>query len=284
MQQNLSIALPQMAVKALSENWLFKELGHLHWKMLYKGLNVSSSAIKNANGDRLLATFTRVTIECNSHLQAFKENDQVNIQGTIQRFGQAMYFSDIGFQTDNATIQAALMTNFSVNNADNNKKLGNSKPVITTNDIAKLSKIPPLGHELRMLKAGRIQQLITKNAVFNILENPIIELEYIFNPYYDFNGAGLLYFAAYPIINDICEARYFNTKKPQERWELNYATTYKDVFYERNCNIDDTILYQLVEWEHLNENQIKTASILRRKSDGKKIARIFSVKTKINQQ
>ena len=31
--------MPQMANAALSENWLFKELGDIHWELLSKGLN-----------------------------------------------------------------------------------------------------------------------------------------------------------------------------------------------------------------------------------------------------
>ena len=37
----------------------------------------------------------------------------------------------------------------------------------------------------------------------------IFDSEYEIVPFHDINGVGLLYFAAYPIISDICSLRYF---------------------------------------------------------------------------
>jgi acyl carrier protein len=50
--RNFSIGMPQMATGSLSENWLFKELGDMHWNMLCRGLNVDSSRLADALGKR----------------------------------------------------------------------------------------------------------------------------------------------------------------------------------------------------------------------------------------
>ena len=42
-QKYYEINLPQMANYALSENWLFKELGNTHWELLCRGLEKKSS-------------------------------------------------------------------------------------------------------------------------------------------------------------------------------------------------------------------------------------------------
>ena len=51
--------MPQMALGGLSESWLFKELGDIHWRLITRGLGTPSHEIADANGERLYATFTR---------------------------------------------------------------------------------------------------------------------------------------------------------------------------------------------------------------------------------
>ena len=99
------------------------------------------------------------------------------------------------------------------------------------------------------------------------------------NPFYDINGVNLLYFAAYPIINDVCEAKFFNSRNIDFRWEQKFRTAFKDVFYYANCNLNDTLIYQLESYEQIDEYNFKIHSLLRRKSDGAIIARIFSIKS-----
>ncbi len=45
--------MPQMAIGALSENWLFKEIGGRHWQMLCEGVNTNSDEIKDEEGNQL---------------------------------------------------------------------------------------------------------------------------------------------------------------------------------------------------------------------------------------
>ena len=42
----------------------------------------------------------------------------------------------------------------------------------------------------------------------SVLRPALFEAEYKIVPYHDINGVGLLYFAAYPTISDICELAY----------------------------------------------------------------------------
>lgn len=279
--KKITINMPQMAIEALSENWLFKELGDLHWEMICNGLNTRSFDLKNDTGERLYATFVRIRITCAGNLKSFKENQQAAIEGSMNRYGNSMYFSDIAIASETSRINAELMTTFSIRDKVDNTSLSKAEPAVTLNDITALRAFPAFGNEYRLVKKKVLKELVHKDLSFQVEDTVLFETAYEFNPFYDINGVNLLYFAAYPIINDVCEAKYFNNII-EERWEQTYYTAYKDVFYYANCNLDDSVIYQLASVEQLAATTYKISSILRRKSDQAIIARIFSVKSKIN--
>jgi len=125
-----------------------------------------------------------------------------------------------------------------------------------------------------------IEDVTLCGVVFKISETSLFTTVYDLNPYYDLNGVGLLYFAAYPIINSKCEADFFNSLKPDERWETTYHVIARDVFYYANCNISDKIKYVLHEYQTLDNNVIKITSSLYRISDNTLMAKIFTLKKK----
>lgn len=282
LSKKVTINMPQMAIEALSENWLFKELGDLHWEMICKGLNTLSFDLKNDIGERLYATFVRIRINCAGNLKSFKENQVAKIEGTMNRYGNSMYFSNIDIASDTSKINATLMTTFSIRDKVDNTKLSKAEPNTAFNEVEALRTFPAFGNEYRLVKKKVLKELSFDNYSFEIVDDILFETAYDFNPFYDINGVNLLYFAAYPIINDVCEAKYFHTKLTEERWEQAYYTAYKDVFYYANCNLNDSIIYQLVSVEQIEETSYKLSSILRRKSDGAIIARIFSIKSKLS--
>lgn len=275
------INMPQMALEALSENWLFKELGDTHWEMLCSGLHRKSFELDDALGNRLYATFVRIRISLNNSLKQFKENEAAHLFGNIDRFGESMYFSNIDFQSGAQKLSANLMTTFSIRNAVDNTKLVKSRPSPGPNEINQLSDFPSFIEDYRQVKKGNLHKIRFEDLEFDVSENSLFEFEYDLNPYYDLNGVNLLYFAAYPIINDYCEAKYFNSKNYAEgRWEQEFYTSFKDIFYYANSNIDDKIIYKLASYEFINPDEVKISSLLIRKSDQQIMARIFTVKTR----
>ena len=279
LEKMYEINMPQMAIEALSESWLFKELGSSHWEMLCKGLNANSFDLSDSIGNRLYATFVRIRLNFSNSLQGFKENQKVKMTGSISRYGESMYFSKINFGANSTFVEADLMTTFSIRNDSDNKRLTKSQPKEGVNTIVKNDELPKFGNDYRLIKKQELREIGNGNISFQISNEIIFETEYHISPYHDLNGVGLLYFAAYPIINDICEAKYFNSKQA-ERWELQYFTAYKDVLYYGNCNLEDTIIYQLHYVENIDSSTVKIASSLVRKSDNKLMAKIFTIKKK----
>ena len=106
------ITMPQMANSALSENWFLKEIGDIHWKLISDGLEQKSSAFKDENGNRLYATFTRISYSV-SNLKSFQENETISFSGNIKRFGNATYLSSVKCESGKNFADAKLMTTFS---------------------------------------------------------------------------------------------------------------------------------------------------------------------------
>lgn len=280
-KKDLVVGMPQMAVEAMSENWLFKEIGDTHWEMLCDGLQKKSHDLKDELDNRLYATFVRIKLESSVSLYDFKENDDLSLKGRIRRYGSGMYFSNIGICSGKKTINASLMTSFSIRNKVDNKKLLKSQPATDNNLIEEYDDMPDFSNEYRLIKKGEVEQLALGDTTFDLHEESIFETEYNLNLYYDLNGVGLLYFAAYPIISDVCLARYYNEKfSEEEPWELSYYTMSRDILYYANCNINDKIIYKLHSFTFLDDKRVKISSSLYRKSDGKIMARLFTIKHK----
>ncbi|MGI6322611.1 MAG: Pnap_2097 family protein [Bacteroidales bacterium] len=275
------IGMPQMSNNALSENWLLKELGDIHWKMLSKGLEQRSVDLKDDTGNRLYATFIRIQYSL-APLYSFGESERLLLEGNIKRFGGNTYLSVINGASNENGISANLMTSFTIRESNDNSRILRSNPQEKTNSILHLERMPEFLNEYRLLKTEQLNELEISHFKFEIKKTPIGSFEYDINPYYDINGVGLLYYASYPIISDTCVAGYLKEGKNLIDFETNYHTTYRDVFYFANCNVEDRIICDMFSISFDNNKKLQIQSALYRKSDRKLMAKIFTIKEKQN--
>jgi probable biosynthetic protein (TIGR04098 family) len=278
--RTFSIGMPQMATGSLSENWLFKELGDMHWNMLCRGLNVDSSRLTDALGNRLYPTFVRIRLNMPSSLFAFTENSVAELTGDMSRFGRGIYYSQLRFATPRASIDANLMTSFAVRGDSSNSNLVKSCPDLLDNHVHGLALNPLFGEEYRRFKKDPPDYVDLAGVKLSVTDNVLFETVYRLNPYVDVNGANLLYFAAFPTINDYCESVYLNETAwcHDLPWEQQSATIARDIFYFANCDIHERVIYRLHGCDTLPDGCFKLSSSLTRQSDGVIMARIFTVK------
>lgn len=273
-QRKQEIKLPQMANKALSENWLLKEIGDVHWELLSKGLESKSSGITNAAGDRLCAAFVRINYRT-SQLNHYLENEVIDIQGSINRYGDSTYFSEITGYCADKIFKANLMSCFSLLSTGSNKQICKSVPVTAVNHINKLAKIPMLFCSYCSIKKATQQVVSNGMHSFYINDDIVDERSYEINHYQDINGVGLLYFASYPIISDHCVNSYLREESNLQY--SKYHTTYRDILYYANCDANDTVIHRLNNIS-ITDNLVKTVVSIYRSSDMKMIAQILTVK------
>ena len=275
------IRMPQMANSALSENWLLKEIGDIHWELLSSGLEQKSSEFKDDIGNRLYATFVRINYSL-SLLNLFFENEILYLKSEIKRFGNNTYFSTVNGKCNEKQLYANLMTSFSQRELNDNSKISKTNPQEKVNHIEQLKNTPEFLNEYRLLKKGFLNEIKSSNFNFKITEDVIASSQYSINPYYDINGVGLLYFASYPIVADKCLLDYFKNNQQIENFESAYHTVYRDIFYFANCNSADHIVFKLNSISRLDENNLSVISSLYRQSDNTLMAKIFTIKQKVS--
>ncbi len=268
--EKIEISMPQMANSALSESWLLRFLGDKHWYLLSKGFDKKSSEFKDGHGNKLYATFVRINYTTSS-LNSFQENEIVDFTSKIEGFGANTFISNITGENSANTINATLMTTFSIRTNENNNEINKITYNSMPSTIPQLSKTPTYLNDYRLLRKGLLDEITSNYGIFPIAEEIIFSCEYDINPYYDINGVGLLYFAAYPIISDICFSGYINESK------YSHHTVYRDIFYFANSDPKDKILFQL-NFFSLKDGKIKTLTSLYRQIDNKLLAKIITVK------
>jgi len=276
--RNNEIRLPQMANRALSENWLLKEMGDMHWELLSRGLEQKSSEFADSTGNRLLAAFVRINYTI-SPLSSFMENEVLDMEGEIKKYGSHAYFSSVKGNCNEKSLQASLLTSFSQRKDNDNGSMLNGKPGSKTDHIGALEKAPDCYTEHRAMSKGRLSELNCGGHNFRITDTALHTILHNINPYYEINGVGLLYFAVYPVIADRCVAEYCCTNDIID-YNAAYHTTFRDIFYFANCNPDDRIIINLNTMEQIGDHTLKTTVSMYRESDGKLMARVFTVKTK----
>lgn len=256
-RNTIEIGMPQLGANGLSEQWLFKELGDSHWRMISGGLGVKTRAIADQDGHRLYATFTRIRLELDGALGAFEENDPLRIEGDMHRFGAGLFFSGFDITAPGAAGRMEMMSSFArFGVAGDNSSLTRGQPAIPEGfGIPASEQLPEF--------AGSYKQVRSREP-----GPAIFSSDYEIVPFHDINGVGLLYFAAYPAIHDICLARYAPA-------DIRLNTVSRDICYFANSADGDMIRFDLEDWtEH--EDTIATLAHLFR-SDGTRMATVRSV-------
>jgi probable biosynthetic protein (TIGR04098 family) len=107
-----------------------------------------------------------------------------------------------------------------------------------------------------------------------------LRISYQPSPYIDYNGAGLLYFAAYPTIADTLERQLIVRHELMEGagdWAVRTSTVARDVFYYRNLNLGERLTARLRRFDRVGENIILHTE-LTAEPEGAALADIFTAK------
>lgn len=289
--------IPQMLSGGMSENWLLKELGDVHWNMISEALDSRSDQIIDSNGERLYASFVRLQWSMKSNcLAGFNENEEVWLKGDLSLYGNKIFFSTDTLSGENKEIFTSLMSVFSSRKSGNNQQLTKGKPLnVKEAKVYKHDQLPEFAIDFFKLKTilfptttnneeNDQQQFHVLESQFSLEQDCGFSKSYTIDPYDDINGVGLLYFASYPKISDKCERFYFQDNyqridKKVFNWAEISSCIARDIHYYGNANVNDELLYVLELYTIIKEsNTIKTVSSLYRKKDKKLIAKVFTLK------
>lgn len=276
--------MPQMAVGGLSESWLMRELGDMHWTSICQALATASHTIHDALGNRLYATFVRIRLVLEDHLKQFRENDALVLETRLSRFGASMCFSEGLISRGDGGVRgrASLMSSFALRQCANTRLTRAEPEWPMDSPVPDLPALPAFAVDYREMRKELRPSHTLCDHPFGVPGAVQAEMEYVINPYQDFNGVNLLYFAAYPGIVDVCERQFVHRERGRhgidKDWALESSTLARDTFYYGNCDIDDTLIVELTASELVPRDRLFLAAALRRKSDRKLLCQSFTIK------
>ena len=194
-----NLGMPELNYCGLSESWLVRRAGHMHWDLMARTLRVPTHQIVDQDGERLYAAFLSVQVDATG-LVTVGENDAVDAVHTLQAFSPPYAVSETTlFRADHPgagyLAKVTLLSTFIRRAAaGDNRQVAKSIPRASTGATFGQASIHALRRQHRALRAA-----------------PAVSgdrFDYAICPELDLNGAGFLYFAAFVDIAKRAEARF----------------------------------------------------------------------------
>ncbi|MBI1763012.1 MAG: hypothetical protein HYR56_16415 [Acidobacteria bacterium] len=220
---DVEIGMPLTGRNNLAEGPLLQLLGDLRWRHIAHLCGVPSKQLADAEGHRLYPTFFYVELAFPAArpLAAFGENDRFTAASSLQRFGASMLdgtfyllpaehaepalppFADVAAAVA-ANVPAIRLSNIFVlqfNGAEWLKKARPANPGFET--IPALAEAPDA--YLLVKQAEKEGCFARPPAGYVPMTAGPVQTTYKLAPDRDLNGAGLVYFANYPLFLDLAE-------------------------------------------------------------------------------
>lgn len=232
--ETVELGMPQMAMSGLSESWLLKFLGDCHWRMVADALATRTVDIRDSLGNRLYPAFTRLRFLASAPLASFEEGERLHIGASLSRHGGSIFFSRVAMAGDNGrAIEAELMSSFTYRaEGGGNAQLLRGQPLLPEPCAA------PAHVQMPAFGAGYARLRRARNEAAPVLS----AAPYALMPQYDINGVGLLYYAAYPMIADVCQMR---ARGEGSAWAAATSTVERDICYFANADVNARLEWRL---------------------------------------
>lgn len=279
------IHLPQTDATGLSENWLFKHCGEMHWDYLCAAMGISgvnSKEMRDDAGNRLYPTFVAIKGRYATPLCTVQMDQHFETTVKLNHFGRAFFYSTIAFKNNEARFDLEMLTTFVARNKSGLNDLHQSLPSANlVYNSEPLNSPPPLLKLSRKLRHADLSEYDFLGYQFSLSErDPGLRISFEPSPYIDYNGAGLLYFAAYPTITDTLERQLIARHQlagTERDWTTQTSTIARDVFYYRNLDLGKKLVAELKRFDRVGENVILHTQ-LTDEVNGKPLADIITAK------
>lgn len=281
----IRIGMPQMAVRGLSENWLFRNAGAAHWDALCASMDVPSDRLVDTEGRRVYSSFVAIRARYDRPLTHVGENDVLSTVSDLSRYGQAIFQSAQRYDGAIGTLCLEMTTKFVARSSE-----GANELVQTTVRPDKPSNAPELDAPPAITLRHRTLRGDTPDT-WEIETGSLVKGESVVgtdrydpSPYTDYNGAGLLYFASYPTISDTLERRIVHREKlsPVDGdWAAVAGTVEREVYYFGNLDLGRSIAGTLVSFRADTSGvsvRAFTHMTLHEAETGRRLAEIFTAK------
>lgn len=270
--------MPQLSLAGLSENWLLKECGHLHWQAIARAQGLAAPAFRDGAGHQAYAAFTAVRVS-EASLDAVAEHDMFSIAVRNTPAGRTQHFSTQEVSAWGRQVARVDMLSVFVRR----EQWGSNHSVVKTPVCGRADKTtdPVLTRQAgdmqnwsRAFRSGECAEWGERLGFSPAQRGSLAQFRITPCPSSDFNGAGFLYFANFQNIVDRAEWAWFAASGAM------LPVTREMAFYG---NIDpgdsvDVCLCALRE----SSTEIAHWCELRRGSDGARIADVLTSKRRMS--
>lgn len=220
---DIEIGMPLTGRFNLAEGPLLQRVGDLRWRHISAMMGVPSREIRDEDQDRLYPTFfyVEMSFPANRPMGAWGENDRVRACSTLRRYGASMLdglcfllspdheeSSDAPFcemaAAVNGGVPVVRLSNIFVKQFAGAEWLKKSRPLHDGFLRIPEADVAPDSYEI-VKAAERAGRFLAPEAGWTPLTAGPVRVSYALVPDRDLNGAGLVYFANYPVFLDICE-------------------------------------------------------------------------------
>jgi probable biosynthetic protein (TIGR04098 family) len=302
--RRLRLGMPQLDAGGLSEGWLLRYAGDLHWEAIGRQLATTSDDIRSDWGQRLYPTFVAVRARYSSPLSGLRENDVLQAAAEVIPCGRACAHGRVVAAVAGQRLELELLTTFAVRAAPGQLQMAlpaarlatRWNPTAATPAIARLARAARRQVTAARSEGAALVPLPEDNFLGPTLEpaGPVLgSLRYQPSPYADYNGAGLLYFASYVTIADtalrqlvqdhrLAPAKLWRRDGDSDGdWALTTSPVRRDVFYYRNLPLGQALCADLVELRPEPGQEgtaVRTRIRLRAADDGQPMADIVTAR------
>jgi probable biosynthetic protein (TIGR04098 family) len=268
LHHELEIGMPHTGLMNLAETPLLKYLGDLRWAHISAVCDVPICDLRDLDGHRLYPTFFYVELAFpeNRPMASFGENDVLKMLCTLERYGDSMLdgvtYMFPADRTDAAVtlypnletaveagVPAARFSNIFVHQYDGSEWLKKSR--VSNRGFRRITKLTEAPDSYMAARQAQ-KDLAFKHPGSDYLRmtEGTVRVEYDLVTDRDLNGAGLVYFANYPVFLDISERKVLAEAKlslPQELIDKRTLVRRQSA-YLGNASIHDTVQVDITAW------------------------------------
>src|SRR5262245_45827418 len=268
---DIEIGMPLTGRNNLAETPLLQRLGDQRWRHLGHLMGIPTRDIVDENGERLYATFfyVEMAFPAERPMSSFGENERLRAVSTLARYGTSMldgisYLMPGDFAAGDgppfrslpeavaAGIPAVRLSNIFVRQFAGADWLKKGRPAHPG-----FVRIPAMAQEpdcyAIVKRAEKNRQFTRPGPTWMAMTNGPVRCEYRIVPDRDLNGAGLVYFANYPMFLDICERDVLLTANlPLPEALVDRRTlVHRRSAYLNNASSRETLIVEIDPWLEL---------------------------------
>jgi probable biosynthetic protein (TIGR04098 family) len=257
----------------------------MHWDYLCAAMGVSgvnSEEMRDDTGKRLYPTFLAIRGRYATPLSMVQMDQRFQTSVEIAHFGRVFFHSTVTFSNEETRFELEMLTTFVARNKNGLNDLHQSLPPASLiYNSRSLNSPPPILKLSQALRHREVKEYDFLGYQFALFENALsLQMSFEPSPYIDYNGAGLLYFAAYPTIADTIERRLIgkhHLADTDRDWVAQSSTVARDVFYYRNLDLGKNLIATLKRFDRVGEDVI-LHTLLTNEVDGAPLAEIITAK------